>query len=152
MTRPGIEPGLQPWKGRVLTAWPWGLILYSPSRIRTYDPPVNSRMLYRWAIEDYFKFRQPSTFPSRFQLSIIDRLCLNLRVRYGYGCDPQPHYHRKFFISLLTSYYLSLFNCLLLLLFTLILLLFLSFILFLLFFSYFPHPKKWTKRGKSIKV
>ena len=27
MTRPGIEPGLQPWKGRVLTAWPSSLIL-----------------------------------------------------------------------------------------------------------------------------
>ncbi len=24
----------------------------SPSRIRTYNPAVNSRMLYRWAIED----------------------------------------------------------------------------------------------------
>ena len=28
----------------------------SPSRIRTNDPPVNSRMLYRWAIEDYTMF------------------------------------------------------------------------------------------------
>ena len=27
----------------------------SPSRIRTYDPPVNSRLLYRWAIEDYLE-------------------------------------------------------------------------------------------------
>ena len=25
----------------------------SPSRVWTYDPPVNSRMLYRWANEEY---------------------------------------------------------------------------------------------------
>ena len=30
MTRPGIEPGLQPWKGRVLTAWPSGHIYKAP--------------------------------------------------------------------------------------------------------------------------
>ncbi len=27
----------------------------SPSRVWTYDPPVNSRMLYRWAIEEYLR-------------------------------------------------------------------------------------------------
>ena len=53
MTHRGIEPLLPPWKGGVLTAWPMGLI-NSPSRVRTYDPSVNSRMLCRWAIEEYF--------------------------------------------------------------------------------------------------
>ena len=58
MTHTGIEPVLPPWKGDVLTAWPMGLtnnleLLNSPSRVRTYDPPVNSRMLCRWAIEEY---------------------------------------------------------------------------------------------------
>ena len=36
-------------------------------------------------------------FPGRLQPSIISRLCLNRRVRYGYGCFPQTHRHRKFF-------------------------------------------------------
>ena len=65
MTPRGFEPLLPPWKGGVLTAWPWSLIsslftsLYnknSPSRARTYNPSVNSRVLYHWAIEDYFFF------------------------------------------------------------------------------------------------
>ena len=76
--------------------YPYIIKLSSPSRARTYDPPVNSRLLYHWAIEDYSWFRQPPTFPGRLQPSIIGRLCLNLRVRYGYGCLPQSHYHRKF--------------------------------------------------------
>ena len=88
MTPTGIEPVLPPWKGDVLTAWPWSLMilpfpascwlwknetilpdksglfrlccnlenpdhLRSPSRTRTYDTSVNSRMLYRlsyWGI------------------------------------------------------------------------------------------------------
>ena len=65
MTPRGFEPLLPPWKGGVLTAWPWSLIsslftsLYnknSPSRARTYNPSVNSRVLCHWAIEDYFFF------------------------------------------------------------------------------------------------
>ena len=52
MTPTGIEPVLPPWKGDVLTAWPWGL-KNSPSRARTYNNSVNSRVLYHWAIEDY---------------------------------------------------------------------------------------------------
>ena len=80
MTPRGFEPLLPPWKGGVLTAWPWSLVscfcpcsflpvfsfLFpvlctcflmqksSPSRARTYNPSVNSRVLYHWAIEDYF--------------------------------------------------------------------------------------------------
>ena len=79
MTPRGFEPLLPPWKGGVLTAWPWSLVSYfcpcsffpvfsflfpvfrtcflmqksSPSRARTYNPSVNSRVLYHWAIEDY---------------------------------------------------------------------------------------------------
>ena len=35
---------------------PWCLRAFSnsPSRARTYNPAVNSRVLYHWAIEDYF--------------------------------------------------------------------------------------------------
>ena len=36
----------------------------------------------------FFISRQPLTFPGRLQPSIISRLCLNRRVRYGYGCFP----------------------------------------------------------------
>ena len=52
MTPTGIEPVLPPWKGDVLTAWPWSQ-RNSPSRTRTYDSAVNSRVLYRlsyWGI------------------------------------------------------------------------------------------------------
>ena len=72
VTRPGIEPGIPPWKGGVLTAWPTGQMVTHPrlergtpwlkvrcsanwasessgssSRTRTYDRSVNSRLLYR---------------------------------------------------------------------------------------------------------
>ena len=54
MTPRGFEPLLPPWKGGVLTAWPWSLIksgfmlrLNSPCWTRTNDTSVNSRMLYR---------------------------------------------------------------------------------------------------------
>ena len=55
MTPTGFEPVLPPWKGDVLTAWPWGQVFKSssPSRARTYNPSVNSRVLYHWAIEEY---------------------------------------------------------------------------------------------------
>ena len=43
----------------------------------------------------FFISRQPLTFPGRLQPSIISRLCLNRRVRYGYGCFPQTHRHRN---------------------------------------------------------
>ena len=39
---------------------------------------------------------QPPAFPYRLQYSIIGRLRLNHRVRYGNGCVPQAHHHRKF--------------------------------------------------------
>ena len=57
-----IELVLPPWKGDVLTAWPRGhkkvpdKTLNSPSRARTYNPSVNSRVLYHWAIEEYLTF------------------------------------------------------------------------------------------------
>ena len=63
MTPTGIEPVLPPWKGDVLTAWPRSLIAFlrhkslsnSPSRTRTYDTSVNSRMLYRLSYWGLFK-------------------------------------------------------------------------------------------------
>ena len=63
VTPTGIEPVLPPWKGDVLTAWPRSLILFlflirknSPSRARTYNNSVNSRVLYHWAIEDHSRY------------------------------------------------------------------------------------------------
>ena len=56
MTPTRFELVLPPWKGDVLTTWPWGLALSwsylidktsSPSRTWTYDSAVNSRVLYR---------------------------------------------------------------------------------------------------------
>ena len=38
----------------------WDVLLTSPSWVRTNDPSVNSRMLYRWAIEDYLYWSIPS--------------------------------------------------------------------------------------------
>ena len=75
MTPTGIEPVLPPWKGDVLTAWPRSLkqhrirsALSSPSRARTYNNSVNSRVLYHWAIEENVLLRKPtweySAFPA----------------------------------------------------------------------------------------
>ena len=44
------------------------------------------------------KVWRPSTFPYRLQYSIIDRLCLNHRVRNGNGCVPKTHHHQKCFV------------------------------------------------------
>ena len=42
----------------------------SPSRARTYNPSVNSRMLYHWAIEEYqyFPFLRNCTFKTSYRL------------------------------------------------------------------------------------
>ena len=84
MTPTGIEPVLPPWKGDVLTAWPWSLILYlfktkrlicstnrsynSPSRTRTYDSAVNSRVLYRLSYRGKFPWR---IAPSKLHIKYI---------------------------------------------------------------------------------
>ena len=77
MIRAGFEPALPPWKGGVLTPWPTDH-KNSPSGTRTCNPPVNSRMLCHWAIEDYYTsfilFLTPSklnTSESFFSLSSI---------------------------------------------------------------------------------
>ena len=44
--------------------------------------------------------RQPPTFPGSLPPSIIGRLGLNRRVRYGNGCVPQAYRHRKCFVLL----------------------------------------------------
>jgi hypothetical protein len=38
VTPPGLEPGLPPWKGGVLTAWPWGLVLVDLGGL---EPPTS---------------------------------------------------------------------------------------------------------------
>ena len=59
VTPSGIEPELPPWKGGVLTAWPWSLN----------------------------KNRQRPTFPGSFPPSIIGAKELNYCVRDGNRCD-----------------------------------------------------------------
>ena len=78
MTPTGFEPVLPPWKGDVLTAWPWGQVFKSssPSRARTYNPSVNSRVLYHWAIEEYHLvnhgvFVNVNTFDLKMQVFFI---------------------------------------------------------------------------------
>ena len=70
MTPTGIEPELPPWKGDVLTAWPWSH--NSPSRARTYNNSVNSRVLYHWAIEEYILIYSESIWfiPSKPNIEI----------------------------------------------------------------------------------
>ena len=58
VTPSGIEPELPPWKGDVLTAWPWGR-----------------------------KNRQRPTFPGSFPPSIIGAKELNFCVRDGNRCS-----------------------------------------------------------------
>ena len=49
----GLEPSTFGFGDQRSTDWTIPL-KSSPSRARTYDPSVNSRLLYHWAIEDYF--------------------------------------------------------------------------------------------------
>ena len=46
------DRGLTTWLSRHLLSFK-AFALSSPSRARTYNPSVNSRVLYHWAIEDY---------------------------------------------------------------------------------------------------
>ena len=69
MTPTGFEPVLPPWKGGVLTTWPWSLILMTASRsmqyLKYYETPraglepATARLTAvcstNWAIEDYYK-------------------------------------------------------------------------------------------------
>ena len=89
MTPTGIEPVLPPWKGDVLTAWPRSLILFlfliwknSPSRARTYNNSVNSRVLYHWAIEDHLRFLCKCTCISG--VAATERLCLEVTYNTSY--------------------------------------------------------------------
>ena len=69
VTPTGFEPMLPPWKGGVLTTWPWSLILMTASRsmqyLKYYETPraglepATARLTAvcstNWAIEDYYK-------------------------------------------------------------------------------------------------
>ena len=78
---------------RTLDIWFWRPTFYrlnytptsSPSRVRTYDPPVNSRMLYRWAIEDHFYFVSGSHLLSRAVSSQVSSAACVLTVVFGMG-------------------------------------------------------------------
>ena len=67
--RAGFEPADNGVADRGLTTWLSHHTMSSPSRVWTYDPPVNSRMLYRWAIEEYkivFLFKNSFSFKKEF--------------------------------------------------------------------------------------
>ena len=87
---------------------------YKPARLFNFYVISNAllccRPVFLWKIRltqsigDFFKInfkkiliRQPPTFPGSLPPSIIGRLGLNRRVRYGNGCVPQAHHHRKWF-------------------------------------------------------
>ena len=69
MTPTGFEPVLPPWKGGVLTTWPWSLIFMTASRsmqyLKYYETPraglepATARLTAvcstNWAIEDHYK-------------------------------------------------------------------------------------------------
>ena len=103
MTHTGIEPVLPPWKGDVLTAWPMGLFilsyLNSPSRVRTYDPPVNSRMLCRWAIEEYFSW----TFLAQVLFKYI--MVIDLCQYFFYTFKTKHNHYLTFLIFKLIKFY-----------------------------------------------
>ena len=73
-----------------LTIGPYYFLRSSPSRVRTYDPPVNSRMLYRWAIEDHFYFVSGSHLLSRAVSSQVSSAACVLTVVFGMGTGVSP--------------------------------------------------------------
>ena len=60
----------------------------SPGWIRTSNPAVNSRVLHRWATEDYIEIRQRPTLPGGHPPSTIGAEGLNFCVRYENRCFP----------------------------------------------------------------
>ena len=65
-----------------------GFFTGSPGWVWTNDPPVNSRMLYRWATEEY-RIRQLPILPGRLQPSTIGVWELNYCVRDENRWTPQ---------------------------------------------------------------
>ena len=71
--------------------------------VRGLEPPtcwLQVSCSANWATSAYcWLIRQPPTFPGSLPPSIIGRLGLNRRVRYGNGCVPQAYRHRKCYTS-----------------------------------------------------
>ena len=67
VTPTGIEPVLPPWKGDVLTAWPWSQLFKTPQvGLEPTTLRLTAECSTDWAIEDYLRFYIPSklhTFP-----------------------------------------------------------------------------------------
>ena len=53
MTPTGIEPVLPPWKGDVLTAWPWSQIQTPQVGLEPTTLRLTAECSTDWAIEDY---------------------------------------------------------------------------------------------------
>ena len=63
----------------------------------SYGPVVSGFIYVRGLEAAYLNWiRQPPIFPGSHPPSIVGRLRLNRRVRYGNGCFPKTHHHRKF--------------------------------------------------------
>ena len=106
MTPTGFEPVLPPWKGGVLTTWPWSLIsdrftvliLYSvsnsPSRARTSDSTVNSRVLYQLSYRGLLR-HIPSKQHTRIFLHLLHSSLLWLKPRpiSNSQLHALPHFH-----------------------------------------------------------
>ena len=78
----------------VLTAMSFPFLPSGDGEIRTLDPLLARQVLSQLSYAPIIIW-QPPAFPGRLQPSIIGRQGLNRRVRYGYGCFPLPHRHRK---------------------------------------------------------
>ena len=85
MTPTGFEPVLPPWKGGVLTTWPWSLVSLTASRSfwppRAGLEPATTRLTAvrstNWAIEDHF-FLFFLFFPSIIPLMYLQNYIQNL--------------------------------------------------------------------------
>ena len=96
VTPRGFEPLLPPWKGGVLTAWPWSLAS-SPSRARTYNNSVNSRVLYHWAIEEYLLNYRCQLLSQRHVISYHIFIVLSTTFFIFFACTLKTAH--KLFIS-----------------------------------------------------
>ena len=129
MTPTGFEPVLPPWKGGVLTTWPWSLILMTASRsmqyLKYYETPraglepATARLTAvcstNWAIEDYYKVyhyyiiylqNNIQELSTSFTLSL---LWLKPRPISNSQLHALPHFHLCpiYLVVFKGSYYLS---------------------------------------------
>ena len=100
MTPTGFEPVLPPWKGGVLTTWPWSLVSLTASRSfwppRAGLEPATTRLTAvrstNWAIEDHFFLFFlffPSIIPLMYLQNYIQNLSSNIFLTFSW-LKPRP--------------------------------------------------------------